>query len=230
MENKMRYFKVLSVLLLLLAIGNTFKQHGAMLAPMITSPAVPPAKPEFAFPMACRIEATDSAKVSPTIDLGTVQLNDKAAPSYLTVKTEESGMSMVWLKMTSENRHEIRKVFTTYIIIESIFALLLLVLTILILVSTCTVLWNFTRERIFTHKQSKRLTRLGIYLLISGLLSNALCLFSHYYTASHLSIVGWNFIMPNLLLGDIIVALLILLFNEMLKHSILLKEEQSLTI
>lgn len=229
MEKKMRIFKVMSVLLLLLVIGSTFKQNGSMLTPPM---APPPAKPElkFEFPMGCRLEATDSAKVSPTIDLGDAQLEGIASPAHLTVKTEESGMSMVWLKVTPENRHEMKAVYVTYIIVLGIIAVTLFIFAILILVTACKVLWNFAHERIFTLQQSKRLTRLGIYLLVSGVLSNAMCLFSHYYAASHIAVVGWNFVMPNLLLGDFIVALLILLFNEMLKHSILLKEEQSLTI
>lgn len=228
MEKKMRLFKVMSALLLLLVIGSTLKQHGAMLAPIVPNPE----NQEFLleFPFACRVEATEEVKEYPAISLGNAQLDCEEASARLTVTTEESGSSMVWLKLTAKNRHELKGIFFPYIIIMATLSLLMLVFSILILVSACKVLWNFARERIFTQKQSKRLTRLGIYLLIAGVLNNAFVLFSHYYIASHVSFEGWTFIMPNLLLGNFIVALLILLFNEILKHSILLKEEQSLTI
>lgn len=234
MENKMRMFKVMSALLLLLVIGNTFTQNVAAIDvianPMESPSAHSSETPVLELPMACRLEATDSEMVYPAIDLGTVELGNQTAPAHLTIATGQPGESFVWLKATAQNRHELKSVFITYAIVLITMSLLLFVFFVMVLVAACKILWNFTREHIFTLQQSKRLTRLAIYLLVLGVLNNAMILFSHYYAAAHVSIVGWNFVMPGLFLGNFIVALLILLFNEMLKHSILLKEEQSLTI
>lgn len=234
MENKMRMFKVMSALLLLLVIGNTFMQNNAMIDAManpMKSPSEPSNEtPVLELPMVCILKATESATVLPAIDLGTVGLGNQTAPAHLTIAPEEPGVSIVWLKATAQNRHELKSVFITYGIVLILMSLALFVFLVMVLVAACKILWNFTRERIFTLQQSKRLTRLAIYLVVLGVLNNAVGLFSHYYAAAHVSIEGWNFVMPSLSCGDFIVALLILLFNEMLKHSILLKEEQSLTI
>ena len=71
MENKMRMFKVMSALLLLLVIGNTFTQNVAAIDvianPMESPSAHSSETPVLELPMACRLEATDSEMVYPAI-------------------------------------------------------------------------------------------------------------------------------------------------------------------
>lgn len=224
----MKKFKAMSIMLFILIIACTLKEHGAVLAP------IAPVDENYEFarelPFVCRLEASDSRKSYPAIDLGTARVNQVETPARLTVVTEESGASTVWLKITAQNRHEMRSTYVTYVVVLSLIGLVSLVVAVMILVAACKILWSFARERIFTIEQSKRLNRLAIYLFIGGVFGNVMTMFTHYYAAAHISFDGWNFVMPNLLLGDFLFAFVILLFNEILKHSILLKEEQSLTI
>lgn len=223
----MRLFKVMSALLLLLVIGSTL--DSPRVAPLVAPASVASENFALELPMTCCLKATESASVYPTIDLGAVQLETQSAPGRLTTMSE-SGEALVWLQFTAQNRHEMKAVYITYGVVLVTMTLVLTVFLIMVIVSASKILWNFAREHIFTAKQSKRLTRLGIYVLVVGMLYNVMTLFSHFYTASHISIVGWEFVTPGLYWSHFIVGVLILLFNEMLKYSILLKEEQSLTI
>lgn len=105
-----------------------------------------------------------------------------------------------------------------------------MVIIIYTLVLACKVLWGFAKEKIFTHKQSKRIGQIVFLLILSDIVHNLYILGIHYYTASKLTLENWDFVMPNLHISGFIMALILWLFNEILKHTILLKEEQSLTI
>jgi hypothetical protein len=141
----MKKFKVLTILLFALVIANVIIGNSSVLLPSNTNFVEYVVK---RVPAMCRIEPKDDINELPLINVGNAQIGEQSTQADLSVVTEYSGSSMLWLKKTARNRAELNQMFA----------------------------------------------------------------------------------MPNLYISSIITALILWLFNEILKQTILLKEEQSLTI
>ena len=223
----MKKFKVITILLFALIIVNVVIDKTTLLLP-------PNANFMEYFvrrvPVMCRIEPKDDIKELPLINVGEAQMGEKTTQVDLSVRTEYSGMSMLWLQKTAANRAVLNQMLLTNILMWISMILVGVILGIYILVLSCKVLWGFAKDKIFIEQQSKRIGRIVFLLILSDIISNAIILISHYYVATMLTFTEWEFVMPNLYISSIITALILWLFNEILKQTILLKEEQSLTI
>ena len=223
----MKKFKVLTILLFALIIVNAIIDKSAILLPPNANFIEYFAK---RVPVYCRIEPKDDIKDLPLINVGDVQIENLSSQADLSVITEYSGVSMLWLKKTARNRAELNQMFAVYTCSLGIYGLMILPLSIYILVLSCKVLWGFAKDKVFNNQQSKRIGRIVFALILSDVLNNLITFGLHYYTASKITFENWDFAMPNLYISSIITALILWLFNEILKQTILLKEEQSLTI
>jgi hypothetical protein len=223
----MKKFKVLTILLFALIIVNAIIDKSAILLPPNANFIEYFAK---RVPVYCRIEPKDDIKDLPLINVGDVQIENLSSQADLSVITEYSGVSMLWLKKTAQNRHEANKMFLATILFVVVSVIIVAIINIYVLILACKVLWGFAKEKIFTFQQSKRIGRIVLLLILSDVIANIFTLSTHYYAASKLTFANWEFVMPNLYISGIITAIILWLFNEMLKHTILLKEEQSLTI
>ena len=181
-------------------------------------------------PVYCRIEPKDDIKDLPLINVGDVQIENLLSQADLSVITEYSGVSMLWLKKTAQNRHEANEMFLATILFVVVSVIIVAIINIYVLILASKVLWGFAKDKIFTNQQSKRIGRIVFLLILSDIVTNISVLGMHYYAASKLTFANWEFVMPNLYISGIITAIILWLFNEILKQTILLKEEQSLTI
>ena len=223
----MKKFKVLTILLFALVIANVIIGKSALLLPSNTNFVEYVVK---RVPAMCRIEPKDDINELPLINVGNAQIGEQSTQADLSVVTGYSGSSMLWLKKTARNRAELNQMFAVYTCSFGIYGLMMLPLSIYILVLSCKVLWGFAKDKVFNNQQSKRIGRIVFALILSDVLDNLITFGLHYYTASKITFENWDFVMPNLYISGIITAIILWLFNEMLKHTILLKEEQSLTI
>lgn len=223
----MKKFKVLTILLFALIILNVVISKSALLLPINNNFA------EYFIKRAlttCRIEPKSDLKEMPVINVGDAQVGTHHTTADISVMTEYSGCSMLWLKLTAKNRHDLKDMMIIYWSASVAVFIVSVIICIYIFVLSCMVLWGFAKDKIFNYKQSKRIGTIVFLLILSDVLNNAYTLGIHYYTASKVTLADWNFVMPNLYISGIITAIILWLFNEMLKHTILLKEEQSLTI
>ena len=223
----MKKFKVLTILLFALIIVNAVIEKTSVLIPINENFV------EFFIkrvPVMCRIEPKSDLKEMPVLNVGDVQVGTHSTQADLTVVTEYSGMSMLWLKKTAQNRHDLKDLMIVFWISSVLTTILTFSIGIYILVLSCKILWGFAKDKIFTEQQSKRIGRIVVLLIIWDVIANISTLGIHYYAASKLTFADWDFAMPNLYISSIITALILWLFNEILKQTILLKEEQSLTI
>ena len=223
----MKKFKVLTILLFALIILNVVISKSALLLPINNNFA------EYFFKRAlttCRIEPKSDLKEMPVINVGDAQVESNTTTAEISVMTEYSGCSMLWLKKTAQNRHEANEMFLATILFVVVSVIIVAIINIYVLILACKVLWGFAKEKIFTFQQSKRIGRIVFLLILSDVIANIFTLSTHYYAASKLTFANWEFVLPNLYISGIITAIILWLFNEMLKHTILLKEEQSLTI
>lgn len=223
----MKKFKVLTILLFALIIVNVVIDKTSVLIPINENFV------EFFIkrvPVMCRIEPKSDLKEMPVLNVGDVQVGNHSTQADLTVVTEYSGMSMLWLKLNAKNRHDLKEIMTVFWIFSVLATILTISIGIYILVLSCKVLWGFAKDKIFTEQQSKRISRIVFLLILWDIIANASTLGIHYYAASKLTFADWSFAMPNIYVSSIITALILWLFNEILKQTILLKEEQSLTI
>ena len=223
----MKKFKVLTILLFTLVVLNVVISKSALLLPINNNFA------DYFLKRAlttCRIEPKSDLKEMPVINIGDVQVENNPTEAEISVMTEYSGCSMLWLKLTSKNRHDLKEMMIVYWSASIAVFIVSVIICIYSFVLACKVLWGFTKEKIFTYKQSKRIGTIAFLLILSDVINNVYTLGIHYYTASKVTLTDWEFVMPNLYISGIITAIILWLFNEMLKHTILLKEEQSLTI
>ena len=223
----MKKFKVLTILLFALIVANIIIDKSSLLLP-------PNANFMEYFtkrvPVYCRIEPKDDITELPLINVGDAQIENLSSQADLSVITEYTGVSMLWLKKTAENRHEANEMLLATILFIFGGAVISGIIGIYILILSCKVLWGFAKDKIFTNQQSKRIGRIVFLLILSDIVTNISVLGMHYYAASKLTFANWEFVMPNLYISGIITAIILWLFNEILKQTILLKEEQSLTI
>ncbi len=223
----MKKFKVLTILLFALIVLNVTISKSPLLLPLNDNFV------EYFFKRVlttCRIEPKSDLKEMPVINVGDAQIENYPTKAEISVVTEYSGSSMLWLKLTSKNRHELKEMMIIYWSTVVATFIVSVIISICIFVLSCRVLWGFAKDKIFTYKQSKRLGSIVFLLILSDIVHNAYIFGIHYYTASKVTLADWNFVMPNLHISGFIIALILWLFNEILKQTILLKEEQSLTI
>ena len=223
----MKKFKVLTILLFALIILNVVISKSALLLPINNNFA------EYFFKRAltiCRIEPKSDLKEMPVINVGDAQVESNTTTADISVMTEYSGCSMLWLKLTAKNRHDLKDMMIIYWSASVAVFIVSVIIGLYIFVLSCMVLWGFAKDKIFTNQQSKRIGRIVFLLILSDIVTNISVLGMHYYAASKLTFANWEFVMPNLYISGIITAIILWLFNEILKQTILLKEEQSLTI
>ena len=107
----MKKFKVLTILLFALIIVNAIIDKSAILLPPNANFIEYFAK---RVPVYCRIEPKDDIKDLPLINVGDVQIENLSSQADLSVITEYSGVSMLWLKKTARNRAEQNQMFAVY--------------------------------------------------------------------------------------------------------------------
>ena len=99
----MKKFKVLTILLFVLIVANIIIDKSAILLPPNANFIEYFAK---RVPVYCRIEPKDDITELPLINVGDAQIENLSSQADLSVITEYTGVSMLWLKKTAENRHE----------------------------------------------------------------------------------------------------------------------------
>ena len=109
----MKKFKVLTILLFALIVVNAIIDKSAILLPPNANFIEYFAK---RVPVYCRIEPKDDIKDLPLINVGDVQIENLSSQADLSVITEYSGVSMLWLKKTAQNRHEANEMFLATIL------------------------------------------------------------------------------------------------------------------
>ena len=94
----MKKFKVLTILLFALIILNVVISKSALLLPINNNFA------EYFLKRAlttCRIEPKSDLKEMPVINVGDAQVESNTTTAEISVMTEYSGCSMLWLKLTA---------------------------------------------------------------------------------------------------------------------------------
>lgn len=107
----MKKFKVLTILLFALIILNAVISNTVVLLPINNNFV------EYFItrvPTICRIEPKSDLKEMPVINVGDVQVENHTTKADISVVTEYSGCSMLWLKLTAKNRHELKEMMITY--------------------------------------------------------------------------------------------------------------------
>ena len=141
-----------------------------------------------------------------------------------------SQYSYVYIKPEPDQRSAAQNAWMKVGLGYSAISILTLVLFVVLAVLTLKVIAGFIREQVFDRTQSVRLTWSAICLMLCEACRIGSAAVLYLLAKQHLHLEGWKVVFPEVNIGGIVVALLLLLLNELLRKATQFKKENDLTI